>query len=116
VAKFTEIDEVAWAEWVSTRPACVQELCRRLPPNRLYRYNGYRVTLYSYSEDNTVTVDISGEFNCVIFERHVFGVSPDDLEECDLPTEGEVTGALLTEDEDIEAHLEMLRGKLAASH
>jgi hypothetical protein len=104
VAKVRELDEAAWAKWVATRPECVQELCRLLPPDRLYKMKstGQRVTLHSYSEDGTVTVDVTADYNFLTFERQVFGISADDLEECDLPGPSELTGALLTEPEEIE--------------
>ena len=53
---------------------------------------GHRVTMYSYSENGTVTVNVTGDYNVVVFERQVFGISPDDLEECDLPAPGEFLG------------------------
>ena len=71
--------------------------------------SGHRVTLYSYAEDGTVTVNVCGDWNVVTFERRVFGVSPDDLEECDVPDNDEPRGALLTERKDIDAHIEELR-------
>lgn len=107
VAKVLEIDETAWCKWVATRPPEVQSLCNRLPPDRLYRMKstGHRVTLYSYSEDGTVTVDVTGEYNAVVMERRVFGISPDDLEECEMPGSGETTGTLLTEPEEVNAFI-----------
>ena len=111
MAKVKELNQESWDEWVATRPPVVQWLCRRLPPDRLYRMkpNRQRVTLVSYSENGTVTVAVSGEFNAVTFERQVFGVNPDDLDECDLPAKDEVTGVLLTDPEDVGAFCKMLR-------
>ncbi len=63
----------------------------------------------SYSENGTVTVAVSGEFNAVTFERQVFGVNPDDLDECDLPAKDEVTGVRTTDPEDVGAFCKMLR-------
>ena len=83
MAKIAElIDQAGWEEWVSTRPPIVQELCRKYPPDRLYLLNpsGQRVTIVSYSEDGSVTVNVSGLF----LDREVFGIDPNDLEECDL--------------------------------
>lgn len=106
-----ELDQDAWEDWVSTRPAVIQALCRRLPPDRLYllKSSGHRVTLHSYSDDGTVTVDVAGEYNQVMFERRVFGISPDNLEECDLPGDSESLGAVLTEDDETEQYLDFLR-------
>lgn len=86
------INQEAWQEWVASRPPTIQDLCARLPPDRLYRLvpSGSRVTLHSYEEDGTVTVDVSPEFNLTMFNRQVFGVAPEDLEECDLPTAAEL--------------------------
>jgi len=111
MAKIAEIDENGWAEWVSSRPPVIQEMCKSLPPGRLYRMkpHGQRVTIISYSENGTVTVSISGTFNAIIFERQVFGVAANSLEECDLPEAGEVLGALLTDRSDIETFCATLR-------
>jgi hypothetical protein len=109
MAKIQELDQAAWDEWVATRPACVQALCKRLPPDRLYllKSSKHRVFLHSYSEDGTVTVCVTGDYNAVTFERRVFGVSPGDLEECDLPGQDEVLGVLLTEQKDVDAFIEL---------
>lgn len=111
MAKISGLDETAWNEWVETRPPVVQDLCRRFPPDRLYRLkdSGHRVTLYSYSEDGTMTVNVTGEYNAVIFSRRVFGINPDDMEECDLPGTDELLGELLTDENDIEAFIDKIR-------
>ncbi len=104
MATVRPFDEQAWAEWVATRPPVVQSLCKRLPPDRLYRLatTGQRVVLHAYNEDGTVTVLVSGLYNRVMLERCVFGISPDDLTECDPPQDPEPIGAVLTEDDEIE--------------
>jgi hypothetical protein len=116
MAKIAEIDQTAWAEWVATRPECVRVLCEKLPPDRLYRMKstGQRVTLHSYSENNTVTVDISGEYNFLTFDRQVFGIDPDDLEECDIPS-GELLGTMIVQDDDVEAFIDAVRPDVLAS-
>lgn len=88
------VDQQAFDKWVAERPAVIQEMIRRLPVNRLYRMKstGHRCTIYSYNEDETITVNVTGKFNRVMFGRRVFGVSPDDLEECDLPDPSEDVG------------------------
>lgn len=108
MAKIHEWDQAEWDRWVAERPPVVQELCRRFPPNTLYRMKstGERVTMLGYNEKGTVTVAVSGQYNQVVFERNVFGVPPDDLEECDFPGPDEPLGTLLTENEDIEAFVE----------
>jgi hypothetical protein len=89
VAKFTEFKQPEFNEWVKTRPDYIQELIEKYPPDALYRINktGQIVTIYLYSEDGTVTVDVSGEFNLQMIDLRVFGVDPLDLTECDLPEE-----------------------------
>lgn len=118
MAKIAElIDPAGWERWVSTRPPVVQDLCRRYPPDRLYLLKppGQRVTLVSYNENGTVTVNVSAQWNCVVFEREVFGIDPNDLEECDLPNETELVGAMLTEEGDVKAFCEMLRDDMGTS-
>lgn len=111
MAKILDIDPAEWEQWVSARPPAVQKMCRRFPADRLYRLksSGHRVTISSYAEDGTVTVAVSGLYNAVIFERCVFGIDPDSLEECDLPDPNEQLGALLTDDADIERMIQMMR-------
>ena len=97
MAKVTELKQQEWEEWIATRPEVIRDLCTRFPPDRLYllKTSGHRVTIHSYSEDGTVTVDVSGEYNFVFFNRQVFGIHPEDLEECDLPPADEVMGSLV---------------------
>jgi CYTH domain-containing protein len=111
MAIISKINHTEWANWLKTRPASVRRLCERLPPDRLYRMKstGQRVTLIAYSENDTVRVNITGRYNLVSFDRQVFGVSADDLEECDLPPSDELIGTLLTQQEDIDALIESLR-------
>lgn len=111
MAKCKEMDQTAWNEWVRTRPPVIQEMCALLPPDRLYllKTSGNRVTLISYSEDRTVTVAVTGEYNVVAFERQVFGIKPEDLEECDLPTDDEPMGTMLTEREDVDVFMDAIR-------
>jgi hypothetical protein len=117
MSKIIEIDQAAWKEWVGTRPPIVQELCERLPPDRIYllKSSGHRVTLYSYSENGTVTVNVTGEYNAVTFDRQVFGIKPDDLEECDLPASDQPIGTLLTEDAEVEAFIDFIRPVVLAA-
>jgi hypothetical protein len=88
-----------WNEWVQSRPACIQELCGRFPPDRLYRLkdSGDRCTIYSYNEAGTMTVEITGEYNRCLFERNVFGIAPSNLVECDLPGPDEELGCMAAE-------------------
>ena len=83
-------------DWYNSRPPVIQEMIKKYPINKLYRLKstGQRVTIYSYSENGTVKVNITGQFNFVTFSRRVFGIPTIDLEECDLPKSDEVLGDL----------------------
>lgn len=99
MAVVREMDQAGWIEWVKSRPPALQEMCKRLPPDRLYRLEdtGQRVTIASYEEGGTVTVIVSGKYNAVMFERQVFGVDPKTLQECDVPGVDELVGAMFTD-------------------
>jgi hypothetical protein len=56
-----------------------------------------------------MTVSVRGEFNLVSFERNVFGVKPEDLEECDLPSPDDSTGAVLSTQQEIDEFIERIR-------
>jgi len=87
---WTEEQRKIMREWTRGRPKVVRDMIRKLPMDRLYRLksSGHRVTLYSYSEDGTVTVNVLSVWNPetpLLSERRVFGIDPKDLEECELP-------------------------------
>jgi hypothetical protein len=112
MARFTQPtkqQERGWRKWVKSRPPVVRAMAERFEPWSLYRMKstGQRVTMCSFSEDGTLTVAVTGQFNHVMFDRQVFGVSPDDLEPCDLPVD-EMTGTVLTNDE-VEANIDVMR-------
>lgn len=94
--------EAGWAAWVAERPPAIRKVAERFTPWKLYRMKStkQRVTVYSISDTPTdppvvtLTVNVTGEFNFVTHERQVFGIDPDDLEECDLPEPGERLGCL----------------------
>lgn len=116
IIKWTEGQEKAWDSWVSTRPPIIKDLCKRFPPYKLYhlKSSGHRVTLHSYSENGTITVNVSGEYNAVMFDRQVFGIKPEDLEECDMPRTDEAIGTVLTQEEDVKAFIDMVRPSVLA--
>lgn len=94
-------NEKAWKKWVADRPESIRSVCARFDPWTLYRLKttGQRVYILAFSEpgaDGKVTcrVGVSAEFNLLSFERDVFGIDPDDLEECDLPKADEQVGTL----------------------
>lgn len=83
-----------YEQWMTERPECVRKLVTKhgFNPWTLYQMKSTKhiVTIYSYSEHEdgtvTLTVSVSLKFNRVLaFERNVFGVKPEDLEECALP-------------------------------
>lgn len=84
-------DLAGWEDWLSHRPAVIQEMCKRYPPDRLYLMQPYgkRVTISSYNENGTVAVFVSAHWNTVIIEQRVFDVDPEHLVECDEPDESE---------------------------
>lgn len=80
---WTQKQKDTWATWVATKPECVQKMCRSHPPDEMYKMKstGQIVTLYSYSEDGTVTVDIDNEITLqLMVPRRVFGIDIKDLE------------------------------------
>ena len=102
----TEEQERSFAAWVAERPEVVRALIGRMKfdPWTLYRLKstGHRVGVTSFGEvcdpkpgkpPVTLTLCVSGRFNLVAFERNVFGIDPDDLEECDLPAADEPVGS-----------------------
>ena len=76
-------------EWLSDRPQVVKDMARKYPPWNEYRIKstGQTAILYSYSENGTVTVDItSATFeNAFGAQRRVFGIDVFDLEILDSP-------------------------------
>ena len=58
------------------------------------KFDGPAEQIYEPKEgEPTLTVIVSGRFNYVAFERRVFGIKPEDLEECDLPRADEPLGS-----------------------
>lgn len=113
----TAEQETEYREWIKSRPAHVRAVAERFEPWSLYRMKstGHRVTVYSFGEGDdgsvTLTVAVTGEFNAVVFERQVFGIDPDDLVPCELPSTDEPIGAALTQEE-FEDNLPALRAMI----
>jgi hypothetical protein len=103
-------------EWAESCPPVIQELLTRVKPNRLYlnkptQQRGYAV---AWNENGTVTLAFIGKYNgpdVLDFDRNVFGLTPEELEECDLPSPDEQLGARLTDPKDILSHINDLRAK-----
>lgn len=108
------VDELAeWQTWLAERPANVRVVAERFDPWTLYRMKSTkrRVVIVAFDEganDGKVTlkVGVYGEFNFVVMERVVFGVDPDDLEECAIPGIHEPCGSM---DIDVSVIREMIR-------
>jgi hypothetical protein len=102
--KPTKKQQDGYRKWVKKLPKKVRAVAERFDIWTLYRLksSGDRVMLQSFDGDGTLTVAVSGKFNLVIAERQVFGVPPDDLEECDLPAPDEKLGALMTTEEAVD--------------
>lgn len=108
IAHWTAEQRASWDEWVKAQPTQIlQDLARRFPPYCLYRMKStrHRVTIKGYSDNRTLIVGVSGTYNAVMFNRIVHGVTPIDLEECDLPSPSEHLGATLTTEAEIAAYL-----------
>lgn len=99
------------AEWLADRPAHIQEMVRKWPPDELFRLKttGQYVYVRSYGEDGTVLINIEAEHNRHIvknpefaflygYPRQVFDIDPNDLEECELPEGVETLSAPLHTD------------------
>jgi len=117
IFKPTKAQVKEWRQWVKELPPVARAVAERFNPWTLYRLKdtGLRATFYSVADDGTLTVIVSGDFNAVMFERRVFGIPADDLEECDLPIPGEPLGAVLSQEqaaENIEALRVMVRPDL----
>lgn len=89
----TEEHVLQWDAWVAERPEIVQRVAKKFQPWKLYRLTttNHKITLAIFDEedDNTVTlrVNVLAEFNDnLLHERCVFGIVPDDLVECDVPS------------------------------
>jgi hypothetical protein len=116
INEWTKEQERAWAAWLAERPPAVRAVAERLPPNRLYllKTSKHRVMVLSFQEPKnggpiTITVAVIGKYNFMFFDRQVFGVNPDDLEECDLPEPGVPLGTIFTEPEEVEAWIDFTR-------
>ena len=108
----TPEQEADWQQWLAGRPEVIRKVASRFSPWMLYRMKstGHRVVITSYSETDpvTLTVAVLGRFNRVTMERRVFGIDPDDLEECPLPGPDEELGSTFTQEQAVE-NLDMMR-------
>ncbi len=108
-------------QWVAERPEHVQKLAEQFSPWKLYRLSptNSRVVVTGYDETEnggcTVRIAVLAKYNFVFFERSVFGVKPENLEECDLPGPDDKVGFSLGRkptDEELSQHIEERRAKM----
>jgi hypothetical protein len=110
ICKLTKAQQRRRDKQLAAAPVAVRKAYEACPPTKLYllKTSGHRVTIESYQSDGTVTVAVTGQYNRVAFDRNVFGINPEDLEECDLPAPDEHLGARLTQDE-LDDHIDEIR-------
>lgn len=109
-----ELNAEQLEKWLEGRPEVIRQMVATHPPHKLYRMTstGQRVTIYSYAENETVTVNVTGRFNLIEdFERQVFGIPLDDLIECELPAPGEPLGVMLSKEQQ-EKLLEQIKQRI----
>lgn len=92
--EWTDEHEQIWQEWLSDRPAVIRDLATRFHPAKLYllKTTGQKGTIESFGEDGTIRMQFDGRFCKVVFAKSVFGLKPDDIEECELPGPDEEVG------------------------
>lgn len=97
----TKEEEAEYAEWVAGLPEPCRSVAQRFDIWTLYRMNstGHRIIINGFNENGTLSVVVNGRFNAVIHDRVVFGIDPDDLEECEAPGPDEPVGSMLTQAE-----------------
>jgi hypothetical protein len=89
-----------WKQWLKQRPENVRIVAEKFDPWTLFRLKttNQRVVIMGFDvePDSTVTVQVGvlGDYNLLTHQRKVFGIKPEDLEECDLPRPDEQVGSL----------------------
>lgn len=84
--------EYEFNEWLKDRPEVIKKMAEKLKPWLKYKLKttGQHCTIYSFSEDGTVTIYIDGHDDEVLNKINqliaikVFGIDPDDLEVIEL--------------------------------
>jgi hypothetical protein len=110
MSKIYDLDKNEWEGRLKSKPTVIKELATKFPPNKLFLMNNkHRVFIKFYSEDGTVAVGITGEYNAVMFDRTVFDVNPDDLKETAPPSDDEPLGTVFTEKKDVDSYLNALK-------
>lgn len=82
--RYMDMNMDAFRAWKADRPECVQRLIELCMPDRLWRLKttGQRGYIVGYFENGTLRLEFPMELNHD-WDLQVFGISPDDLEECD---------------------------------
>ena len=82
-----------WNWWVAERPPNVRAVAQKFNPWTLYLLTttNHKVTIAVFDEEEddrvTLRVNVVSEFNAnLLHERRVFGIKPEDLVECDVPS------------------------------
>jgi hypothetical protein len=89
---WTAKEKKEWNDKVKAHPKHVRDVASKLDPWKLYRLRstGQRVIIIGFNESEnkeiTVRVWVNAKYNTSPFERNVFGIDPNDIEECDLPS------------------------------
>jgi hypothetical protein len=91
--EWTSLQRQEWDAWVAQLPDSVKAMILKhdLSFEKLYRLEGTRqhVFIHSFNENGTLTVNIISWFNQHLPPHRsglrVFGISPEELVECDLP-------------------------------
>jgi len=93
--------------WILSRPEIIQKTVKEFPPDVLYKLkpDNLRVMIVGYNEDGTLVVLVSGRFNKIPYEHQITGITTDNLEECDLPVEGEELGTMFTDKAEIDKYI-----------
>ncbi len=85
MAIISELPE-GWIEGLSKLPTKVQELIKRFPPNRLYKYkNTFMGIIAGISPEYGFMMIIPEDLNPISQSFKIGDVSPEDLTECELP-------------------------------
>lgn len=85
-------------EWIKDRPQIIKDLYTRYPSYKLYQLDSdgcskclkRKVTIHSYNIDGTITVNVPRAFNISLTDVSVPNIPPEQLTECDIPTEEEL--------------------------
>ena len=94
IIEWNDLEKHQWKKWLNSCPPIIKNLAEKFPIDRLYLYKptSHRATIASYYLDGTLSLNITGQYNRILFSRKVFSVNPENIEECDLPSEGEDLG------------------------